>query len=81
MTAPLGVEVGMTLDTTARIREADYVRSATSGRTYLVTRVHTVSKGPNAGQRQRLRAVVVPEDHPEPGDQVFEFTWYRRGGT
>ncbi len=76
--APLGRAVGLTLDTSARIRQGDYLRSETTRRTYLVDQVRTVTRGPNAGSRQRIRAVVVSEDHPEPGDKVFPFTWYRR---
>lgn len=78
MTAPIGREVSLTMDGFGRIVEGDYLVQVTTRRTYLVTAARVVSRGPNAGRRQRLRAVVVPEDHPEPGDRVLEFVWRPR---
>lgn len=78
MAAPLGAEVGLYWDSSARIRPGDYLRSVATGRTYLIRDARTVTRGPNAGIRQRLRAVVVPEDHPGPEDHVFPIAWYPR---
>lgn len=78
MSAPLGREVGLTMNTTMRLLAGDYLVSAATGRTWLITSGRTVQRGPNAGRRQRVRAVVVPHDHPEPGDRIIHFEWQRR---
>lgn len=77
MNAPLGREVGLTMDAMRPLRAGDYLVSAATGRTWLVTSSRFVQRGPNAGRRQRVRAVVVPHDHPEPGDRTIHFEWQR----
>lgn len=79
MGAPIGAEVGLYLDAMrVTLQVGDYVRSASTGRTYLIVKARVQERGIHAGRRQHLRAVIVPEDHPEPDDRVLEFVWYRR---
>jgi len=78
MSAPLGAEVGLFYDSSARVLVGEYLRSVSTGRTYLITAARPVLRGPNAGTRQMLRCVVVPQDHPEPGDTVRPIAWYGR---
>jgi len=79
VTVPVGREVSLTWDYTDPIEPGDYLQIVKTGRTYLVTDAKPVTRGPNAGTRWRLRAVVVPPDHPEPDDRVIPSAWWPRG--
>lgn len=62
-----------------RVREGDYLRTATTGRLYLVLGVRVQQSGKHRG-RQHLRTVVVGSDHPiEPDARVLPIRWYARG--
>jgi hypothetical protein len=72
-----GEQARITYDSTARVREGDYIRT-TTGRTYLVTGVRIQERGVHAG-RQHLDTVVMEPDHiTEPDAHVFPVYWYRR---
>jgi hypothetical protein len=77
MTAPIGAVVGLYIDTTARVLVDQYIRTQT-GRTYQVLSVRTQQRGKQAGRRQHLRVLVVPESTPQPGDTIVPIRWYRR---
>lgn len=64
-------------DSTARVREGDYIRTGT-GRTYLVTSVRVQMRGKHEG-RQHLQTVVMEPDHViEKDAHIFRIAWYRR---
>jgi hypothetical protein len=75
MTAPIGTQVGMWMETDVPIMPGDFLVSDHSGRTYLVDSSRPVKRGPNAGRRTRLRVTVVDPSTPQPGDEVHAFEW------
>lgn len=76
MTASIGSQVGLYIDTTARVLPGDFIQTQT-GRTYLIDQVRTQQRGKHAGTRQHLRVTVVPEAMAE-GGRIIQIRWYRR---
>lgn len=79
MPATIGAIVSITYDTDETISPGDWLRTGT-GRGYCIVAVRTVAKGPNAGRRHHLRAIVheeVPHGAP-PNARVHPLYWYKR---
>lgn len=76
MTASIGSQVRLYIDTSQRVRIGDFIQTPT-GRTYLIDHVRTQQRGRHAGTRQHLRVTVVPPALAE-GGRVIPIRWYRR---
>lgn len=80
MSARIGAEVGLYLDSAKQINPGDAVVSASTGRSYLVTACREQTRGAHVG-RQHLRAVVFASTDDLPADPdraVIPFLWYAR---
>lgn len=75
--APIGADVGLYYDARTDVAPGDFIRTG-SGRTYLIRAARRQERGRHVG-RWHVRAVVVEESTPEPGDVVHHLRWYRRG--
>lgn len=62
-------------DSPTTVHPGDYIRSHTTGRTWLVHTSRTAQRGQHAGTRQTLTVTVVPHDHPDPGDVIHDLVW------
>lgn len=71
-------EVGITYDSDEIPGAGDFLRSVSTGRTWLITSVKTTQSGPNAGIRHRLRCVQVAFETPDATDMVHPLHWYPR---
>lgn len=76
MSAGIGSEVGLYMDTSQRLLIGNYIQTPT-GRTYEILTVRTQQRGKHEG-RQHLRCLVVPAEAIDPDATVTPIRWYRR---
>ncbi len=79
MTArPAGSLVRLYYDSPRRVTAGDYLRTATTGRLYLVHRVRVQDRGKHKG-RQHIVGIVMRPDHEVEADaRVLPIQWYPR---
>lgn len=73
-----GERVWLTYDSTRPVEPGDYLRTATTSRTYLVESNRIQQAGKHTG-RQHLICIVMAGDHQvEPDAVIHTIAWYPR---
>lgn len=73
-----GERVHLTWDSRQAAEPGDYLRTRTTGRTYLIDEVRVQLRGKYVG-RQHLTCTVMPTDHQVESDAIVHtIAWYSR---